>query len=321
MGAAVGDALGAPAEPLSRADIDDCYGPDGITGFEAWGLFPAGSYTDDTQLTIATAEGLLRAVKRARRDGNDAATIAIIYRRYIEWFIGLSRPGGWRGPGRTCIEALGSGRMGTIEEPINDSKGNGGLMRAAPAGLVGTFGPGPYLLGAGCAAITHGHPTGYLAAGCLAQMVSFLVVGGSLEDSIAAACARLSEWEPRAELMRSVEGAIALAGKARPDLEAITSIGPGAVAEEALGIALLCALRHREDFADAVLAAVNHGGDSDTTGSVTGAMMGAALGIEAIPPDWVQAVEDRDHLMKLADDMHAVFREGAELGAGEYEEG
>ena len=84
------------------------------------------------------------------------------------------------------------------------------------------------------------------------------------------------------------------------DLDAIRELGGGWVAEETVAIALYCALRHADSFEDAVIAAVNHDGDSDSTGAVTGNIMGALLGMEGIPAAFVQPLELRDVLLATA---------------------
>ena len=70
-----------------------------------------------------------------------------------------------RAPGKACLSSLQSGVVGTRQQPVNNSKGCGGVMCIAPVGLVE---PKDRVFDTACkiAAITHGHPTGYLAAGC-----------------------------------------------------------------------------------------------------------------------------------------------------------
>ena len=87
------------------------------------------------------------------------------------------------------------------------------------------------------------------------------------------------------------------------DLENITALGGGWVAEETLAIAVYCSLRHVDDFSAALTAAVNHDGDSDSTGAVTGNIIGAWLGFDAIEGRWKTGLELYDVLMELADDL------------------
>ena len=88
-----------------------------------------------------------------------------------------------------------------------------------------------------------------------------------------------------------------------PDLEAIHALGEGWVAEEALAIGLLCSLRHEDDFAGAITSAVNHGGDSDSTGAIAGNIVGAHLGLAGIPQRYLEHLELRDTISKIADDL------------------
>ena len=84
------------------------------------------------------------------------------------------------------------------------------------------------------------------------------------------------------------------------------SLGGGWVAEEALAIGLYCALVAR-DFAHGVLLAVNHGGDSDSTGSIAGNLLGLVQGEKAIPGRWLERLELRDVITEVADDLWAHF--------------
>jgi ADP-ribosylglycohydrolase len=87
------------------------------------------------------------------------------------WLIRVEGLHARRAPGMTCLSALRGGTMGTIERPLNDSKGCGGVMRAAPIGLVARDEQAAFTLGCEAAAITHGHPSGYYSAGCFAAII------------------------------------------------------------------------------------------------------------------------------------------------------
>ena len=105
------------------------------------------------------------------------------------------------------------------------------------------------------------------------------------------------------ELVRIIDRANMLSQNGRPDLENIHALGEGWVAEETLGIALYCALRHQDDFSAGIIAAVNHNGDSDSTGAVTGNILGALLGYEAIADQWKADLELSDVILEIADDL------------------
>ncbi len=302
LGLAVGDALGAPAEFLTIEQIRKKYGPAGITDFQEVGGLKPGCYTDDTQMSLATAAGCIRA-RQENRDPVEA-----VYEAYLEWFMSQMDPSKRRGPGNTCMTALGSGKRGSIEKAINNSKGCGGVMRTAPAGLA--FGPGEaFRMGAEFAALTHGHPSGYLSAGFLSEMISQIVSGKSLIQAIGLAESELVRHDGHEETIGKIRQAKKLARGNKDVGEAIREIGEGWVGEEALGIALYCALRFPHNWESAVLTSVNHSGDSDSTGSITGAIMGTALGVDSIPSRWVTGVEDSEMIDNIARDLFTVTKD------------
>lgn len=105
------------------------------------------------------------------------------------------------------------------------------------------------------------------------------------------------------ELTDIIDLAIELSGNEADDLDNIHMLGEGWVAEETLGIALYCALRHQDDFSAGVISAVNHKGDSDSTGAVTGNILGALLGYDAIEEKWKTNLELIDVIIEMADDL------------------
>ena len=308
MGLAIGDALGAPIEFMSLQQIKALYGGRGITG-------PVGPlrYTDDTQMALATAAGCLRAWARYAEKGI-CHPPSVIYFHYIDWLKTQNDPEQRRAPGNTCLSALQSGKKGTIEEPINNSKGCGGVMRTAPIGL--TFLPGEpqgaFRMGAETAALTHGHPSGYLTAGFLPEMIAHIIRGSSLDEAIDRSIEKLVAYEGHAETLEKIEQARRLAAEDRDVEQSIVELGEGWVGEEALAVALYCALKFPDDWRAGVLAAVNHSGDSDSTGSICGSILGAKLGLSAIPAKWVRDVENATGIMKVSNDLYLALQKGQE---------
>lgn len=300
LGGAVGDALGAPVEFMSWDVIQRRYGPSGIASYPG----PLGLITDDTQMTIATARGLLSSVA-ALRQGDYAAVTEAIYGEYLSWLETQNDPAQSRGPGNTCLTALRSGRMGTLSSPLNDSKGCGGVMRVAPVGLALPGNPAAAsALGKASAAITHGHPGGYTTAGFLAALITELAVGRGVRSAVA----RLLDpayLDPNS--LRLCRTATALAEAQATPAQAWEKLGEGWTGDEALAIAIYCALRYAEDFEAAVVTAVNHSGDSDSTGDICGAILGTALGPAAIPERWLKGLELRSTLDQLAVDLEEAF--------------
>ncbi len=313
LAGAVGDALGAPVEFLTLEEIHARLGPAGVTGhLPAYGR-AGGAITDDTQMTLFTAEGVIRALVRGSHRGI-VHIPSVLHRAYLRWLVTQGEtsgtqhgPPGWligvedlharRAPGSTCLAALRSGVAGTIAKPINDSKGCGGAMRIAPIGFAEQR--RPFTMAAEAAATTHGHPTGYLAAGFLAQLIARILEGAALEAALDDATAELRSRDGHEETLAAVTAA-------RSDPGDVEALGAGWVAEEALAISIHCALA-APDLRSALLLAVNHSGDSDSTGSITGQILGALHGEAAIPPEWLEPLELRDVIARVADDVHDAF--------------
>jgi ADP-ribosylglycohydrolase len=308
FGLAAGDALGAPVEFLSLDGIRERFGPSGVTDLEPWGGHPAGSFTDDTQMSLATAIGLLSAFRDEAEFGT-AQLMGSLFGAYGGWLESQKDPAEQRAPGRTCVTALGSGRLGTIDRPLNDSKGCGGVMRVAPIGLALPVDLA-FHHAVAAAAITHGHPSGYLSAGVLAEIVARVVEGADIMAAAVAACNALAAYDGNAETLEAVQRALELAGRGADPESAIEALGSGWVGEEALAIGLYAAIRFAGDFRAACSAAVNHSGDSDSTGSICGAILGAAYGVDAIPASWIERLERRSLLERTARSLHQAFVEG-----------
>ena len=324
LGLAVGDALGAPVEFSNRAAILDRYGPDGIRVFVPHNGLPAGSWTDDTQLAVATARGILDwrgAPGWAEQAGTPADLDDLtqaIWRRYLEWLDSPECPQG--SPGGTTLAALRAGRPLTLADPVNPrGKGCGGVMRVAPLGLVG-LGEAAFEAGARAATLTHRHPTSDAASGFLVQLIDDLMSEGGLAEAVDHAREVLVTWPGHRSTLDVVDTAVRLAAEGGEPYEAIGRIGhvgkedphgggKGWVAEEALGIALFCALRFPEDFAAGVHAAVNISGDSDSTGAITGAILGTANGLTAVPLEWRERVAGRETLLELGQALCGVHDE------------
>ncbi len=331
LGGALGDALGAPVEFLSYDQIRAGYGPAGTTGTV---LGPDGlaQVTDDTQMTLFTVEGLIRASVRA--DRGVCHPPSVLYRAYLRWLDTQQlaqppqRPDGWlagehwlyaqRAPGNACLSGLRAAGMGTPAQPQNPhSKGCGAVMRSAPFGLC----PYPTVLpqdsfdlAVECATQTHGHPSGYLAAGAFAAIVRALLDEQDLRAAVETSLELLARRPDHDEVSAALRAALAVSA-GRPGPPDIERLGGGWVAEEALAIGVCCALAHPDpsEVRRALLLAVNHSGDSDSTGSICGNLLGAWHGETALPPDWVADLEGRGTILALADDLAMEYTQAGQL--------
>jgi ADP-ribosylglycohydrolase len=181
-------------------------------------------------------------------------------------------------------------------------------MRVVPVGLFAkALGDDEALFSTACdaAALTHGHPTGSVTAGFLALVISNLMQGDKLTRAVELAMKELRRHDGHEETMEAVDKACALAGRGRPTPKRLELLGGGWTAEEALAIAICCALC-ASDFTDGVLMAVNHSGDSDSTGAITGGILGTWHGVAEIPARWLNRLELCTAIERMALDMDAI---------------
>lgn len=328
LGGAIGDALGYPVEFMTSAEIQHRFGAEGITGLLCSG--EKALISDDTQMTLFTANGIEWAFERISERGIGDWTSSGIYPAYVRWLAtqGYEVPKGlleaqpvesessfilshkelWnrRAPGNTCITALLSALGGGVVQH-NDSKGCGAVMRVAPAGLL-YYGnaDSAFKLGAQTAKITHHHPTASAAAGCMAVIISRVVAGNNLASAVNDAVQ--GKYTRNAEVRNALKAAYNYAKSDLPHYVAIERLGGGWVAEEALAIAVYCAMA-TNNAEDALLLAVNHDGDSDSTGAICGNIVGALYGLFGLREDWVSGVELSDFIISSADRLQVISQE------------
>lgn len=344
FGGAVGDALGYPVEFLGEEAVFARYGEKGIQEYELDRESGKALISDDTQMTLFTANGILTGETRARMrgiGGRPSCYLPMSYQDWlrtqeltfeesreqtrgyrlgcISWLSDVPELYSRRAPGNTCLHALcmqrdGIGHAGEfIDHPQNDSKGCGGIMRVAPLALCRYFQTPIEQIdreGAEIAAVTHGHSLGYMPAAVLTHIIRRIVYPEgtqSLKEIVLEArdtAAGIFAGDRHLGVLTDIiDLAVRLSENTEEDLANIHRLGGGWVAEETLGIALYCALRYRDDFTAGVTVAVNHGGDSDSTGAVTGNILGALLGYNAIDEKWKRDLELADVILEMAEDL------------------
>ena len=336
LGGAVGDALGYPVEFMTYQEIVHSFGSKGITDLL---LSESGKslISDDTQMTLFTTEGLLWAKRVQNKHGycNIAARCFYSYQRWLhtqgyaladssyQWILDDKRLDlhspllsirelyARRAPGNTCLQALSEAKeqnYGTIEESINDSKGCGGVMRVAPVGLIFYYDPSKaFDVGCQVAAITHSHPTGYISAGAYAAMIAYITRGFTVEQAVCSVLKLLEEVSGGEETYKLLHKAVEYYRLGNPSLEKLSTLGQGFLAEEALAIAVYAALCYSENLKKAVIFAVNHDGDSDSTGSICGSLLGTYLGKSAVPTNWLIKLECEELIEEMALWLHQTY--------------
>lgn len=333
VGGAAGDALGYAVEFNRLHEILSLYGPDGIRNYEldARGI---ARISDDTQMTLFTAEGLLSAYA-ADPHPTQEDILKHMQDAYLAWFetqtaFQLPLPSSWlthikdlwsrRAPGNTCLSALSALQNG---KPVhNDSKGCGAVMRIAPIGIF--FAANSLsrdtqdaqritaIIAADTARITHHHDLSTLSSVFIAlvifecmrtHVIDRMTFRSIISNALTNTLKTVVESKDAEKFVAIIQKSIDLAGSSLTDREAISQLGEGWVAEETVAIALFCVMRHIRDFEGCLVAAVNHDGDSDSTGAVAGNVIGAILGYTGLPDKFKDNLELIKPILSIADDL------------------
>ncbi|MFO0612304.1 MAG: ADP-ribosylglycohydrolase family protein [Polyangiaceae bacterium] len=312
LGLAIGDALGHPTEFLASVDaIRSKYGPLGVVDFVPLGAHPRGTFTDDTQMTIAVARALVRA---GHRDLD--ALMTLMGEEFVAW---ARAPENNRAPGGTCLAGCRelAHRVPWRTAGVRNSKGCGAAMRAAPIGLYHHDDVDALVrVAAAQSSLTHRHPTATASSVAAAAAVAHVIRTGAIDGMLAFTRACVERLTPA--LLRDV-GADEAASDAlgasemlehldrteevldRDTDDVCRLLGGAWVGEEAVATALWCVLKANGDFREAVIRGANSSGDSDSIACIAGSIAGALVGARALPEAWVTGVEKAELLRRLAD--------------------
>ena len=189
-----------------------------------------------------------------------------------------------------------SARFGATAQ--NDSKGCGTIMRVAPVALMVSR-DRVQSMALETSALTHGHPTGQIAAAAWAEMLADVSMGADLEESATQIAETYAQMKDGEETVQAIRNALEAPRDGRA--ETVESLGGGWVAEEALAIALYACLAG-ETFDESLQIAVLHGGDSDSTGAIAGNMLGLIDPAAVLKHQWAGAIEGADIITRLAHD-------------------
>ena len=286
LGLACGDALGRPVEFTSASEINAEYGRlDKMVGHGTWNQ-PAGTITDDTEQTLCIARSL---VEQQTFDPADVAD------RFVAWYD--TDPFDIGGMTRRAITRLNrgdawdeAGQLVWEQSPEGQNAGNGSVMRCPPLAI-------PYAsdwdrlveVSRQSSQITHADPR--CTEGCA---VLNLTVAGLLEDSDT-----------------PLQNALDYVGSDGPD-ELVAALRPLSRGESPETLqtsgyvvhSLQTALHDglfAESAAEAIVTAVNRGGDTDAIGAIAGAVAGARFGASQLPDRWLGAIDELDELETLAE--------------------
>ena len=276
------------------------------------------------------------SIWNAYRDWFATQNCAIDYRKWKtdSWLFKIPAMFQRQAPGITCLNALHNKGF-DLDEPINNSKGCGGVMRTAPIGLF--FDPEKLYaeldtdkknrnavieeivqLGSNAAMLTHGHPLGYITSGAFVHLINQIVYPEfydynsekmELSEMVEQTVVTIEDiyWEIgyTRTLARLHRRAVELAHMDVDDHAALKELGEGWIAEEALAAAVYCAVKYCDDFRKAIQVAVNHDGDSDSTGSICGNILGAYLGMEKMKDAFdLEQLELKEVIIEMGEKLY-----------------
>ncbi len=303
LAAAIGDALGHPTEFMDMAGIHAKYSPSGVAGFELWWERDGhrfAPYTDDTQM----AEIVIRALVDPGPGAGMDAVMGTIAAGFVAW--AKDPQGGHRAPGNACMagtRALAAG-VEWRESGGADAGGCGSVMRAYPFGILFAHDPDDAIRWAAeHSKMTHRAPIALAACAGLAAGIAheFAASPGEAVRSAVVEAAGRYDAGTAEMVQRAIDDA---AAGANP--EHVLARLQGWAAHEALAAAMFVVTRHPANLRAALVEAANTPGDSDSIATLAGALLGARLGLEALPSDWVRDVERSRELLALADAAAAV---------------
>ena len=328
LGLAIGDAMGYTVDSRSLAEIREDYGPNGLLGYDLVNGYA--DVTSYTQLAAFTCNGLLLGMTRGQLQGRMAPFVRYIGLSHREW---ASSQRLWGRPDKTfcwllqqddlcrrnCMDTwmlntLAGNRLGTPEEPVNHFSSPGSITAAVGVGLF--FDPKNMnseeidRLGVEAVALTHGSPMAFLPGAVIAHLISRVLRDKDvpLKDLITQATDALRQqfghqYGQVDEICALIRQAMAMAedqSLSRVDAMERLRCETGA---QALAGSIYACLACRENFDAAMITAVNHSGRSAAVGALTGAILGARMGEDALPEFYLECLEPVETLRELADDL------------------
>jgi len=323
MGVSIGDTLGHPFEGMIRERIYSHFKNFKEFMKENKKIFR--TYTDDTQLTLHTAEALIQG--SGFNENN-------FIREYVSW---LDDPP--IGPGFGCISSIRKLKYGiSWKKAASNSGGNGTAMRVSPIGLF--YCKDIKSLNSAAlksSVITHSHPAASAGAIVIARAIAFLIdksikSGFSIEDFFETIISSISGtqekiWEEFIEILNKVKENLNISVEAGLIKFSQTGVKSPFFIEDYLGKAFVhpytlstvaCAififLKNLESFEDCIVQLATAGGDSDTVGAIGGSLAGAYFGIGNIPEDLINIVKQQKHIIKVSEQLYLKFREKYRLG-------
>lgn len=335
VGAALGDNMGYAVEGMTWEERQEYFGEAGIVEPFFNTEYGCCLVSDDTQMALFTMDGLEWAHIRITNRLIGSYESSGVWQSYARWYytqtgiilddyimhkhehepVALSSIGvktsleyeefySNRNPSEETLVALESKQMGTMEMPTNSFRDASCLTRVAPVGFFLHDHPEQaFEVAVRLAAITHGHPSGFLSAGVYAYIIAELTNGKNMDMAVVSALVELKKYSYIDEINEVVDYALHLSECDEPVSRALDMLGQGYSAEEVLAKGLYCALK-AESFEEALWLAANCGGNSSATGFVAGSLVGTLMGDVKIPEEWQQHLELRGMMIRWVDKLY-----------------
>ena len=327
LGLAVGDAMGYTVDSKNLAEIREDYGPNGLLGYDLVNGYA--DVTSYTQLAAFSANGLLLGLTRGRMRMKMAPLVRYIglavkewsrSQHYCEqeknycWLSNLPEMKRRRCMDTWILSTLSRENLGTMEDPISHSDHPSALTEVIPvamlAGITNISQEELNRLGAEAVALTHGNPSAFLSGAALTHAMGQLIrcpemtLKERVQDVIDAIQFQFGrDYGQTTKIWELLQLAMMLASSEDiSQADAMEQLGCRTSPEVLAGALYACATSHG-DFDAAMITAVNHSGRSAAVGAVTGALLGAYMGEDALPEFYMESLEPTGILRELADDL------------------
>ncbi|MCL1880761.1 MAG: ADP-ribosylglycohydrolase family protein [Oscillospiraceae bacterium] len=317
-GLAIGDAFGYPCRDMTFEQICERFEKKGCLRLAVSGKTNTALFTDATQMSLFTTDGILWATLSQGDEGvNYTEYVFYAYQMWLytqtktvageeyTWLFDMNQnpyrskliktKGLYRKAFSEPINVEILSRMrnlsyGKITKPQNTLDDTGAIKRVMPAGLFFNYDTElAFRAGADFAAITHGSPSSYLSAGCYCAIIAELINNKSIDDATVAAIEILQTYKGHEELLETLQKAQSYLNDPEvPPLVAISHIGTENKAVHAFAVALFAATLFEDSFENAIRLATNHDGQSDVCGALCGGILGAYHGAHFVSPKWLK---------------------------------
>lgn len=305
VGGAIGDALGWPVEFSSMDSIRRTYGPAGVADLRMTTINAteyAAEFTDDTQMSMAVMRGLIKAGPTTIHE-----MAGFVSDEFVRWH--KFPEDGHRSPGGACMSGCRRLEEGGLWHSTGGltSGGCGSVMRSHPYGLFCDDPDDAAYVAAMHSKMTHGDPLALASCAALATGVNLAIREVPPPDIADAMIRAAYAYDMRtAQMLRYARHCAYRPRNNDPQETAahVLDVFRGWAGHEAVAASLYCFLRFPTDYKSATCLAVNSPGDSDSLGAITGALVGANIGLDALPAEWVEKIEKRDRLIAMAHTLH-----------------